>query len=96
MMKKNNKAILAAFLAFCAGFLLAFGISYAATKAEDFQQRQDEQRILCVDRALGVVYSCFENEQGNIEIKINPEGNRVIAGTVDALEPTTEGGGSVG
>ena len=93
---KNNKAILSAFISFFIGFLFSFIICYASNEAEDFQQRQDEQRILCIDRALGVVYSCFENEQGNIEIKINPEGNRVIAGTVDALEPTTEGGGSVG
>jgi hypothetical protein len=95
-MIKKDKAILAAIIAFYIGFVFAFVISYAAKDADDFQQRQDEQRILCIDRALGVVYSCFENEQGNIEIKINPEGNRVIAGTVDALEPTTEGGGSVG
>lgn len=95
-MKKNNKAILSAFISFFIGFLFSFIICYASNEAEDFQQRQDEQYILCIDRALGVVYSCFENEQGNIEIKINPEGNRVIAGTVDALEPTTEGGGSIG
>lgn len=95
-MIKKDKAILAAIIAFYIGFVFAFVISYAAKDADDFQQRQDEQRILCIDRALGVVYSCFENAQGNIEIKINPEGNRVIAGTVDALESTTEGGGSVG
>ena len=95
-MIKKDKAILIAMVAFYIGFVLAFIISYAAKDAEEFQQRQDEQYILCIDRALGVVYSCFENESGHIEIKINPEGNRVIAGTVDALEPTMEGGGSVG
>ena len=95
-MMNKDKAILAAIIAFYIGFVLGIVVGYAAKDAEDIKPRQDEPYILCVDRALGVVYSCFENEQGNIEIKINPEGNRVIAGTVDALESTTEGGGSVG
>lgn len=93
---KKDRAFQIAFIAFFVGFILALGICSIKYDAEFFQQRHNEQNILCIDRALGLVYSCFENENGNIEIKINPEGNRVIAGTVDALEPTTEGGGKVG
>ena len=85
---KQNKSFIAVLLAFNIGFMLALVLGMIANHAEDFHRRQAEQNILCIDRALGVVYSCFENEDGRIEIKINPEGNRVIVGTVDAYDPT--------
>lgn len=34
--------------------------------------------IMCFDPITGHVYSCFERSDGNVQIRINPEGNRVI------------------
>lgn len=34
--------------------------------------------IMCFDPITGHVYSCFERSDGNFQIRINPEGNRVI------------------
>lgn len=34
--------------------------------------------IMCFDPITGHVYSCFERSDGNVQIRINPEGSRVI------------------
>lgn len=45
-----------------------------------FEQQPDVgQDRLCFDPATGHVYSCFVRTDGNFQIRINPEENRVIA-----------------
>lgn len=45
-----------------------------------FEKQPDvEQDRLCFDPATGHVYSCFERTDGNLQIRINPEENRVIS-----------------
>ena len=43
----------------------------------------EPELIRCYDRVYGVVYGCEVREDGDIEIRINPEGNRVIVGTCE-------------
>ena len=43
----------------------------------------EPETIRCYDPVYGVVYGCEVREDGDIEIKINPEGNRVIVGVCD-------------
>lgn len=69
-------------------------ITFIIVSTDDKEQKQDpviersyepvEQPsvgndILCIDPATGHVYSCFIREDGNVQLRINPEGNLVIA-----------------
>lgn len=47
-----------------------------------------EDDILCYDYATGHVYSCFVRDDGNVQLRINPEGNLVIAKLIEHEMPT--------
>lgn len=47
-----------------------------------------EDDILCYDFATGHVYKCFKRDDGNVQLRINPEGNRVIAKLIEHETPT--------
>lgn len=49
-----------------------------------------EDDILCYDFATGHVYSCFVRDDGNVQLRINPEGNLVIAKLIEHEMPTEE------
>lgn len=47
-----------------------------------------EDDILCYDYATGHVYKCFKRDDGNVQLRINPEGNLVIAKLIEHEMPT--------
>lgn len=47
-----------------------------------------EDDILCYDFATGHVYSAFVRDDGNVQLRINPEGNLVIAKLIEHEMPT--------
>ena len=47
-----------------------------------------EDDILCYDYATGHVYSAFVRDDGNVQLRINPEGNLVIAKLIEHEMPT--------
>lgn len=42
--------------------------------------------VLCYDYARGLVYSGFIREDGNVQLRINPEGNLVIVSIMETAE----------
>ena len=42
--------------------------------------------VLCYDYARGLVYSGFFRDDGDIQLRINPEGNLVIVSTIETVE----------
>lgn len=45
-----------------------------------WQTATEPEQIHCYDRVYGFVYGCEVREDGDIEIRINEDGNRVIVG----------------
>ena len=39
--------------------------------------------ILCYDPVTGNIYSCFKRTDGNVQLRINPEGNRCVFSFVE-------------
>ena len=54
--------------------------------SKSIHQPPIEEDLLCYDYATGNVYKCFTREDGNIQLRINPEGNLVIARTIETEE----------
>lgn len=46
----------------------------------DIPEPSEPEQIRCYDRVYGFVYGCEVREDGDIEIIINEDGNRVIVG----------------
>lgn len=44
------------------------------------QEPSEPEQIRCYDHVYGFVYGCEVREDGDIEIRINEDGNRVIVG----------------
>lgn len=56
---------------------------------EGATQPDVENDILCYDYVNGCAYSCYYKEDGNVQLRINPEGNLVFSKvlSLDEMEP---------
>lgn len=50
------------------------------------KQPSVEEDLLCYDYTRGLVYKCFVRDDGNIQLRINEEGNLIIAKTIETAE----------